>query len=58
MCYPFRANLHGNDIAREQVSAHGETMKKRFSIVCRTSRGEGNLGAEYGLRPTKDEGGL
>jgi hypothetical protein len=33
-------------------------MKKRISIVCRTSRGEGNLHAEYGLRPTKEEGRL
>jgi hypothetical protein len=58
MRYPFRANLHGNDVARVQVSAHGETMKKRVPIVCRTSGGEGNLRAEYGLRPTKEEGGL
>jgi hypothetical protein len=51
-------NLHGNILGRVQASAQSKMMKKRVSIVCRTPHREGNLGTDYGLRPTKEEGGL
>jgi hypothetical protein len=49
-------NLHGNILDRVQASAQSKTMEKRVPTVCRTPHRKGNLGTDYGLRPTKEEG--